>query len=125
MTFYTYAGEEDTCEECGKAFTHTSEYAYKAFFKKGKTYKLYYFCSWGCLQKYRRRKEGNKEKPACYEDKPRKQMVRGAKLNAEKANEIRKLYFDGNCTQKALAAKYHVSVATVHCVISGRVWREG
>lgn len=65
-----------------------------------------------------------RKKPACYENKPRKQMVRGAKLNAEKAKEIRRLYAAGNCTQQALAAKYHVSVSTVHCVISGRVWRE-
>ena len=98
MTFYTYAGETDTCEECGKTFIRTPEYAYKAYFKKGKTYKLYYFCSWKCLQKYRRRKEENQEKPTCYEDKPRKQMVRGAKLNAEKAKEIRRLYAAGNCT---------------------------
>ena len=68
MSFYTYAGEEDTCEECGKTFTHAPEYAYKAFFKKGKTYKLYYFCSWKCLQKYRRRKEENQEKPDHYEN---------------------------------------------------------
>lgn len=65
------------------------------------------------------------EKTAHYENKPRKQMVRGAKLNVEKAKEIRRLYAAGNCTQQALAAKYHVSVSTVHCVISGRVWREG
>lgn len=125
MTFYTYAGETDTCEECGKTFTHDPEYAYKAYFKKGKTYKLYYFCSWKCLQKYRRRKEENQEKPDHYENKPRKQMVRGAKLNAEKAKEIRRLYAAGNCTQQALAAKYHVSVSTVYCVIFGESMEDG
>lgn len=47
------------CEQCGKEFclpvgANFDEYVYKEF--KGRNYK--FFCSWSCLQAYRRKKAG-------------------------------------------------------------------
>ena len=121
MSFYTYAGEEDTCEECGKTFTHAPEYAYKAFFKKGKTYKLYYFCSWKCLQKYRRGEQHGEHGEGEYVEKKIRNHI---KLDMNKAREIRKLYADGAETQEEIAEKYGVSQKAVSNIITGRAWRE-
>lgn len=117
-----YISKPDTCYQCGKRFSRAPQHVYKDWVKIGKSTKLRYFCTWGCLQKYRRREQHGERGKEEYVEKEIRNHI---KLDMDKAREIRRLYADSNCTQQALAAKYHVSVSTVHCVISGRVWREG
>jgi hypothetical protein len=45
-----------------------------------------------------------------------------AKLTDKKVKEIRRLYMAGKTTQTALAAKYGVSIATIHYVATRKTW---
>jgi uncharacterized protein YjcR len=43
-------------------------------------------------------------------------------MTAEKAQAIRKSYFETRCKQKDLAVQFGVSPSTVSLIISGKVW---
>lgn len=112
-----YISKPDTCYQCGKQFSRTPQHVYKDYVKIGKSKKLRYFCTWGCLQKYRRWERGEEE----YAERKIRNHV---KLDMDKAREIRKLYADGAGTQEEIAANYHVSIQTVNNIITGKAWRE-
>lgn len=116
-----YISKPDTCYQCGKRFSRTPQHVYKDYVKIGKSTKLRYFCTWGCLQKYRRREQhGERGKEEYVEKKIRNHI----KLDMDKAREIRRLYADGAGTQEEIAGKYGVSKKTVSNIITGRAWRE-
>ena len=116
-----YISKPDTCYQCGKRFSRTPQHVYKDWVKIGKSTKLRYFCTWGCLQKYRRREQhGERGKEEYVENKIRNHI----KLDMDKAREIRKLYADGAGTQKEIAGKYGVSIKAVSNIITGRAWKE-
>ena len=116
-----YISKPDTCYQCGKRFSRTPQHVYKDYVKTGKSTKLRYFCTWGCLQKYRRREQhGERGKEEYVEKKIRNHI----KLDMDKAREIRKLYAAGAGTQEEIAGKYGVSKKSVSNIITGRDWKE-
>lgn len=116
-----YISKPDTCYQCGKRFSRTPQHVYKDYVKTGKSAKLRYFCTWGCLQKYRRREQhGERGKEEYVENEIRNHI----KLDMDKAREIRKLYAAGAGTQEEIAGKYGVSIKTVSNIITGRAWKE-
>lgn len=116
-----YISKPDTCYQCGKRFSRTPQHVYKDYVKIGKSTKLRYFCTWGCLQKYRRREQhGERGEEEYVENKIRNHI----KLDMDKARAIRKLYADGARTQEEIAEKYGVSQKAVSNIITGRAWRE-
>jgi hypothetical protein len=51
-------------------------------------------------------------------------MSRGdRKLSLDRAEEIRKAFFDGESSKRVLAARFGVSRSTISRVLSGRIWR--
>lgn len=116
-----YISKPDTCYQCGKRFSRTAQHVYKDYVKIGKVQKLRYFCTWGCLQKYRRgERHGERGEEGYVEKKIRNHK----KLDMDKAREIRKLYADGAGTQEEIAERYGVSKKAVSNIITGRAWKE-
>ena len=119
--FDFYISKPDTCYQCGERFSRTPQHVYKDYVKIGKSTKLRYFCTWGCLQKYRRGEQrGERGEEEYVENKIRNHI----KLDMDKAREIRRLYADGAGTQAEIAEKYGVSKKAVRNIITGRAWRE-
>lgn len=116
-----YISKPDTCYQCGKRFSRTPQHVYKDYVKTGKSTKLRYFCTWGCLQKYRRREQHGERGEEEYAER---KIRNHKKLDMDKAREIRKLYADGAGTQEEIAGKYGVSKKTVSNIITGRAWKE-
>lgn len=116
-----YVSKPDTCYQCGKRFSRTPQHVYKDYVKTGKSTKLRYFCTWGCLQKYRRREQHGERREEEYVEKKIRNHI---KLDMDKAREIRKLYAAGAGTQEEIAGKYGVSIKAVSNIITGRAWRE-
>ena len=119
--FDFYISKPDTCYQCGKRFSRTPQHVYKDYVKIGKSTKLRYFCTWGCLQKYRRGEQHGEHGKEEYVEKEIRNHV---KLDMNKAREIRKLYADGAGTQKEIAEKYGVNQKAVSNIITGRAWKE-
>ncbi len=51
------------------------------------------------------------------------QRSKNTKLSWDKVDQIRRLYFIGQCGYKELAQKFQVAIPTIVAVITGRTWK--
>ena len=103
---YSFGDDECICEECGKIFQkYTPDWAYKL-----SSYRKRYFCSYGCMQKYKRKHEGKPVGDYVFKNMPK---TARRDIPMEKIEEAYNLWKSGR-SQESIALEMGISATTLN-----------